>query len=102
MDEWIDIVAYRDFCDVPRIFLIVVDKRTILLDCPFDERLDEYPDEYAVYELRDFHLDALPRDWTELSRQGADYKGRVQARNVIFDASKRKQIKCAELRGLLA
>jgi hypothetical protein len=102
MDEWIEIVAYRDFCDVPRIFLAVVDERTILFDCPFDQGLDEYPDDYAVYELRDIRLDALPRDWGGLSHQGADFKGRVPVRRVIFDGSKRKQIKCADLRGLLA
>ena len=68
MNEWIDIVEYRDFSDVPRIFVIVVDERTFLFDCPFDEQIDDYPDEYTVYELPHVRPDELLNDWSELPR----------------------------------
>ena len=102
MTEWIDIAKYRDFHDVPRIFVVIVDSRTFLFDCPFDEKLDDYPGEYAVYELLHLRPDTMPNDWTELSRQAADYKGRVPIRDVTFDASKRKQMKCAAVRNFIA
>lgn len=102
MNQWIDIIAYRDFYDVPRIFLVVVDGRTVLFDCPFDEALDEYPYDYRVYQLRGLGIHELPHDWNELlDQQKADYRGSVPVHNVMFDASKRKQIKCVELGRLI-
>ena len=102
MSDWIDILAYRDFSDVPRMFLVVVDGRTLLFDCAFDDELDEYPADYTVYELRNFRTDALPHDWTELPRREAACKGRIPVRSVVFDATRRKQMKCTECRELLA
>ena len=67
MSEWIDIHEYRDFYDVPRIFVIDVDGRIILFDCQFVDELDEYSDEYKIYELSDTSFDTLSDDWTELS-----------------------------------
>ena len=36
-------IQYRDFYDVPRIFVADYQGRLYLFDCPFDEALDDYP-----------------------------------------------------------
>lgn len=49
-DLWLDIVEYRDFHDFPR-YLLVADPRQALwiLDCPFDDRRDDYSNLYRVF-----------------------------------------------------
>ena len=100
--DWIDIVNYRDFYDFPRMFLVVVGGRTFLFDCAFDDESDEYPAEYALYELSNVQVGALPHDWRELTRRDATCKGRIPIHSVVFDPTKRKQIKCAEFHELLS
>ena len=42
---------YGGFWDVPRYILLRYRGKPLLLESPFDENLDEYPDDFAVYEL---------------------------------------------------
>jgi hypothetical protein len=48
--RWLPI-THRDFYDIPRAVLVQYEGETYLLDCPFDEQADEYPDDFAVYRL---------------------------------------------------
>ena len=41
-------IAYRDFYDVPRIFVVRRDGEVLIFDGLFDDGLDDYPDVYAV------------------------------------------------------
>jgi hypothetical protein len=43
MTTWLPI-AYRGYWDVPRIIVTRSAGRTVLLDCQFDDELDDYPD----------------------------------------------------------
>jgi hypothetical protein len=98
MNEWHDIVDYRDFHDVPRIFLVQVNGKMLLFDCPFDDNLDDYEDAYKVYEMPEM---PLPDDWRGLSRHALRCKGMVAVRSVTFDSTRRKHITAASLRELL-
>lgn len=42
---------YGGYWDVPRYILLRYRGKALLLESPFDEDLDEYPDDFAVYEL---------------------------------------------------
>jgi hypothetical protein len=42
---------YVDFYDVPRAIVLSYKGKLLLLDSPFDDKLDDYPDSYSVYEL---------------------------------------------------
>ena len=44
-------IRYRDFYDVPRIFLANYRGRLYLFDCPFDEETEDFPDFYHVYTM---------------------------------------------------
>jgi hypothetical protein len=43
-------IRYRDFYDLPRIFITSYNGQDYLFDCPFDDELDDYPDSYRVYQ----------------------------------------------------
>ncbi len=101
MTEWIAIEEYRDFWHVPRMFVINVDGRIILFDCPFDDELEDYTDEYTIYDLGERSLDTLPGVWLGLSRLAVGCKGKVAVRKVTFDHTKRKQIDRTVLTDLL-
>lgn len=95
-DRWIPI-RYRDFHDVPRAFVIERGGETLLFDCPFDEALDDYPEDYAVVRLDSSAAATLDEgSWRDLASRGTPV-GRVPARRVRFDPTRRKAIDAAVL-----
>jgi hypothetical protein len=102
MSTWIDIAVYREFWDVPRMFVVVVEDRTVLFDGSFDEALDEYPDDYKVYLLHGRPVAELPHDWSTIPDDKSEYLGRIAVVDVEFDSSRRKQIRCADLEKLIS
>lgn len=89
MTAWAPI-SYRGFWDVPRIVLARHDGRLLLLSCPFSEELDDYPDEYEVFELpADLHEENLPNDWTGLGGFAVARLGTVPIGRVRFDPAHR-------------
>jgi hypothetical protein len=92
MTRWIDIVEYRNFYDIPRMFVVVENGRTFLFDCPFDHVADEFTPHYNVYELMDVESDSLPKDWREFSKRLRRLVGRVAVNDVSFDDSERRRI----------
>jgi hypothetical protein len=48
MTRWREI-EYEAFWDLPRIICVGDGDRSYLLDCPFDEKLDDYPTQFSVY-----------------------------------------------------
>src|SRR5438045_3674642 len=96
---WIPI-RYRDFWDVPRIFLARQGNETYLFDCPFDEQLEDFPDAYKVYLMPEIPDEDLPVDWTPLYDRALRYLGEVPLGHVRFDATRRKFIDPTVLTGL--
>jgi hypothetical protein len=83
---------YRDFYDVPRMMLLRYRQRVILLDCPFDEAIDDYRSIYAVYMMAD-DADLNPTgSWRPLPTMAQKYLGAVPVQSVQFDPSRRKFI----------
>lgn len=84
---------YGGFWDVPRFIVLRYRGKALLLESPFDESLDEYPDDYAVYELPN------QTEWSELP-QGSWIRdntprfliGRIPIGKVVFDPTKRKSL----------
>ena len=62
MSQWLPILGYREFYDLPRAFIVQRDERVMLFDCPFDGALDDYVEQYTVYELSETgeELRAMP------------------------------------------
>jgi hypothetical protein len=95
-------IRYRDFYDVPRIFITAHNGKHYLFDCPFDNELDDYSDRYRVYQLPALKEHELDGSWERLSDRAVALVGSVPVDDVEFDQSKRKLINTAVLDELLA
>lgn len=85
-------IEYRDFYDVPRIFVVNHRGTVYLFDCPFDQELDEYPDIYKVFVLPPGSYSDLSRSWDDLASRATAYLGEVPVKSVQFDSTKRREI----------
>jgi len=59
-------IEYRDFYDVPRMFLVSQGDQAYLFDCPFDKGQDEHPDHYTVYLMPMLTAADRAGSWLEL------------------------------------
>lgn len=85
---WLDVVEYRDFYDVPRMFVLRHAGTTYLFDSAFDDESDEYKPDYEV-----FKLPGIPggnSDWSNLRALG-EFVGRVPVSQVEFDETRRER-----------
>jgi hypothetical protein len=73
----------------------------LLLDCKFDESLDEYPAVYKVYALPlEIDENAL-QSWDALPQNVMKYLGDIPVEQVMFDPSKRKEVDTTTLDAFL-
>lgn len=89
----IPIKQYRDFWDVPRIFLALKDDYLLLFDCKFNEEKDDYEEEYKVFIMPELSNDEISGSWHQLSEKAIKCLGKIFVNEVKFDGSKRKFIK---------
>jgi hypothetical protein len=101
MSHWAPI-RYREFWDVPRIFLVPYQGKWFLFDCPFDEAGEDFPDSYRVYVIPEPSEAELAGSWDKLHTKATWYSGDVSIGNVRFDASKRREIDTSILDELMA
>jgi hypothetical protein len=88
---WIPI-RYRDFFDIPRAFVVEYTGDLYFFDCPFDQRVDEYPDHYDVYcPKASVSLD-LTADWWQSFGAGGSFVGTVPTQQVQFDVTRRAAV----------
>lgn len=99
--EWADI-RYRDFYDLPRIFITNYQGQLYLFDCPFDDELDDYPDSYRVYQLPALTEAELEGSWEDLPNLATSFLGVSPVSEIQFDSTKRECINTAILNKLLA
>ncbi len=95
-------IRYRDFYDVPRLFVTNYHGQLYLFDCPFDNDLDEYPDSYQVYQLPALTEAELAGSWENLPALALRSLGAVAVADVQFDPAKRTRINTAIFGKLLA
>jgi hypothetical protein len=95
-------IRYRDFYDVPRIFVTTLNGKLYLFDCPFDDELEDYSERYRVYQLPADLKRKLQGSWERLSERAESLLGSVPVGKVQFDQTKRKRINTSVLEELLA
>jgi hypothetical protein len=94
-------IKYRDFFDVPRIFLARHRGRWVLFDCEFDQEADDYSPNYHVYLLPELPVEDLRGDWTHLAKRATRWLGRVEVGKVEFDRTLRERVNLDVVEGLL-
>jgi hypothetical protein len=94
-------IQYREFYDVPRMFVVTYNGTQFLFDGSFRDDLDDYPDEYDVMVLPGLSPQELAGSWADLPARAMRNLGRVSTVAVVFDPSRRQSIEGALLRQLL-
>ena len=85
-------IAYADFWDVPRVFVVLDPDRPLLFDARFDDVLDEYRDEYEVYLLPELPTEEMKGKWMSLRESSTCRLGCVPVSRSYFDGTLRKKI----------
>ena len=85
-------ITYRDFYDIPRIFVVAHPDQSFLFDCRFSDATDEYEDSYAVYLMPSLGALELEGSWENLSNKSIRRLGRVSTSHVEFDESRRRLV----------
>src|SRR5690349_7106539 len=85
-------IRYRDFWDVPRIFLVEYRGRLFLFDCPFDDVIEDYGTAYRVYSLPALDPTELTGSWAGLCKRAEQFLGEVPVGRICFDSTKRKEM----------
>ena len=83
-------ITYRDFYDVPRMFVVSFHEKQFLFDCPFNEKTEEYQNSYYVYlmpKLSEFDLEG---SWGLLTERAVSRLGSTTVSDVYFDETCRK------------
>ena len=89
---------YGGFCDVPRCLSLRYRGKRFLLQSAFDEDLDEYPDNYSVYEVPETVSDGRPICSPEfLNNTPMAQIGSILIERVAFDSTKRKELDASVL-----
>lgn len=84
-------IQYREFYDIPRMFVVQYAGVKFLFDGSFDDKLDDYPSEYAVYALSSRAQESMGGNWSELSRDGRRITT-IPTSQVTFDETRRASI----------
>jgi len=74
----------------------------MLFECEFSDDLDEYPDVYRVFLLKDVTERELQGSWMQLSEKSQAYLSEIAVKDVVFDETKRRTIEADALERLLA
>ena len=95
-------IQYRDFYDIPRMFIVDFNGFQFLFDASFDDSIDDYPDQYSVSLLPNLTHKELAGSWEHIGERPLRQLGRVPTSAVHFDPTKRKSIDTDLLKHLLA
>lgn len=97
-----EIIQYRDFWDVPRIFLVRHRDRLFLFDCPFDEKTEDFPNVYHIYAMPELTEAVWNASWESLAAKAVELLAVVPITQVVFDPSKRQSVQTDLLDDLLS
>jgi|SRR5687767_4627072 len=82
-------IKYSGFYDVPLCFVVTYDEKTyVFWRGYFDEKIDDYPDSYKVFQIDASLEPNLVYDWNIDSIQ-KEYIREVPISKVVFDETKR-------------
>jgi hypothetical protein len=95
-------IQYRDFYDIPRMFIVEFNGFQFLFDGSFDDVIDDYPEEYTVSLLPNLTQNQLEGSWERIGERPLRQLGRVPTSSVQFDVTRRKTIETTLLQELLA
>ena len=100
--KWLRIRQYREFWDVPRMFITELNGRTYLFNCRFDEKLEDFETGYSVFEMPDLSDADLSGSWMPLLARAKCKLGEIQIVDIEFDPTCRNEIAWESLQSVFA
>jgi hypothetical protein len=94
-------IVYRDFYDVPRVLIVMIGRKRLLLESVFDEKADDYSESYQVYRLED-DFEPPVGSWEMLAGQAIGHIGAIPVRAVEFDSTLRQSIRLTTLQSFVS
>jgi hypothetical protein len=91
MKRW-TLITYREFYDIPRIFLTKTGNRVFLFDCSFNDEKDEYEETYKIYLMPQLDEKQLAGSWENLPAKATRLLGEIPTSEVEFDTTLRQQV----------
>lgn len=91
--EWTPLRQYRDFWDVPQMFVIEHDGSCLLFDSPFDGEVEDYAGSYAVYQLPAISDEELKGQWDRFPNRALRTLGSLALSQVQFDPTHRASVR---------
>lgn len=86
-----EILSYRDFYDIPRLMLASGQDEYWVLDCKFDDGIDEYSEEFDVYCFgQDIDAARGAFELASISEEGRKV-GHIRVIDLDFGESRRQQ-----------
>ena len=95
------IVQYRDFWDVPRIFLASFGHSLFLFDCKFSKESEDFNTEYEVFLMPELSENDLVGSWEGLANKALKFLGAIPVDAINFDETRRGSIKSEVISTLL-
>ena len=89
MTRW-SAINYREFWDVPHIFVFQDRGQTWLFEVPFDSPAEDFLDYYIVYMMPTLSSADLEGSWANLYERAISEIGRIPRSDVRFDLTKRQ------------
>lgn len=95
-------ILYAGFYDHPLGFTVRHQGALYLFWRDFSDDLDEYEDAYRVYAMPPMTDEAIQSSWLNLNETATALLGEVPVKSVVFDETRRREIKTDVLDRLLA
>jgi len=85
-------IEYRDYWDVPRIFLARHQGRLYLFDCEFDETLEDFRQGYRVYLMPEISTEDREGSWAEFPKRAIRELRTIEVGLVSFANAEKSMI----------
>jgi hypothetical protein len=92
-DQPFQIILYRDFYDIPQMFLARHRGSVYLFECSFDEGIDDYEDHFRVHLMPPIESLSLDGSWADLAKQSVRFLGRAKKSEMVFDPTRRAEMR---------
>lgn len=96
-----DILWYRGFHDVPRVFCLACDEGVYVFESRFDGAIDEYDDTYDVWLIRDRDAARAEPDTILAIVSAQEPLARVPVPAVTFDSTRRRTMRLDLPKGVI-
>ena len=85
-------IKYREFYDIPRMFIVSYHGHIYLFECQFNEAKDDYPSHYDVHLMPSLTAKDLEGSWAGLTSRAVSKITEVPIEKVKFDETLRDAV----------